>query len=156
MCLYADGGRGYRGYRSERYEEDGPVVTRVRSDAGVRASDAERDAAATELRRHAGAGRLSVDELEQRLEHALGARTRGELEAVMTDLPRERRRSAVMPRRRRPMHLRAYVVVNLALIAVWALSGFGPFWPGWVLLWWGVGIALHARRGPRRWRHEPL
>ena len=109
-----------------------------------------------EARQHATAGRLSVDELEQRVEKALTARTRGELDGLLTDLPGSRRRSYVPARRSRPVHWRSFVVVNLTLIAIWALAGFGPFWPGWVLLWWGLGIALHARRSPRRWRHEPL
>lgn len=38
----------------------------------------------------------------------------------------------------------AYVVINLALIGVWAVSGGGYFWPAWVLLGWGVGIVFHA------------
>ncbi|MCE5289301.1 MAG: 2TM domain-containing protein [Nocardiaceae bacterium] len=38
----------------------------------------------------------------------------------------------------------AYVVVNAFLVAIWALSGFGYFWPGWVLAGWGVGLALSA------------
>jgi fatty acid desaturase len=38
----------------------------------------------------------------------------------------------------------AYVVINLALIGIWALAGFGYFWPGWVLAGWGVALALDA------------
>ena len=33
-------------------------------------------------------------------------------------------------------HLVAYVVVNAALIGIWALGGGGYFWPGWVLFGW--------------------
>ena len=36
----------------------------------------------------------------------------------------------------------AYVVVNAALVAVWAATGGGYFWPGWVLGLWGVGMVL--------------
>ena len=36
-------------------------------------------------------------------------------------------------------HLVAYVVVNAALIGIWALGGGGYFWPGWVLFGWGSG-----------------
>jgi len=36
----------------------------------------------------------------------------------------------------------AYVVINLALIVVWAVSGSGSFWPGWVLGGWGVLLLL--------------
>jgi 2TM domain len=41
-------------------------------------------------------------------------------------------------------HLVAYVVVNAALIGIWALGGGGYFWPGWVLFGWGIGIVFHA------------
>ncbi len=36
----------------------------------------------------------------------------------------------------------AYVVVNAFLIGIWATSGRGDFWPGWVLGGWGVGMVL--------------
>ena len=38
----------------------------------------------------------------------------------------------------------AYVVVNAFLIGVWAVTGFGYFWPGWVLAGWGVFLLLDA------------
>lgn len=38
----------------------------------------------------------------------------------------------------------AYIVINLGLIGIWALAGFGYFWPGWVLAGWGVALALDA------------
>jgi len=53
----------------------------------VRASDADRDAAAAALRSHFAAGRLDAGELDERLAAALSARTLGELHAVMADLP---------------------------------------------------------------------
>lgn len=53
----------------------------------LRASDAEREWAIGTLREAAGEGRLTLDELSERVEHALGATTRGELELVMHDLP---------------------------------------------------------------------
>lgn len=36
----------------------------------------------------------------------------------------------------------AYVVVNAALVGVWAATGGGYFWPGWVLAGWGAGMVL--------------
>ena len=53
----------------------------------LRASDAERDATAERLRTAAGDGRLSLDELADRLEAALGATTRADLEPLTSDLP---------------------------------------------------------------------
>jgi len=37
-----------------------------------------------------------------------------------------------------------FVVVNAFLIAAWAATGAGYFWPAWVLAAWGVGLVLHA------------
>lgn len=36
----------------------------------------------------------------------------------------------------------AYVVINALLIVVWAVTGFGYFWPGWVLGGWGAMLVL--------------
>ena len=41
-------------------------------------------------------------------------------------------------------HVVAYVVINLFLIVVWALTGRGYFWPIWVIAGWGVGLVLNA------------
>jgi hypothetical protein len=38
----------------------------------------------------------------------------------------------------------SYVVVNAALVAIWALTGAGYFWPVWVMAAWGIGLILHA------------
>lgn len=53
----------------------------------MRVGDAERDAAAAELREHFASGRLTQDEMSERLEQAFAAKTRGDLHALMTDLP---------------------------------------------------------------------
>jgi hypothetical protein len=53
----------------------------------LRASDSERDAAAERLRLAAGEGRLTLDELADRLDAALKATTRAELEPLTADLP---------------------------------------------------------------------
>ncbi len=36
----------------------------------------------------------------------------------------------------------AYVIINLFLIGVWAVTGLGYFWPGWVLGGWGALLLL--------------
>jgi hypothetical protein len=45
----------------------------------------------------------------------------------------------------------AYAVINLFLIGIWAFSGRGTFWPIWVMLGWGLGMAFYAFRvfGPQ-------
>jgi hypothetical protein len=64
----------------------------------LRASDADREAAADVLRAQCAAGRLDVAELEERLSAALAARTLGELERLMADLPRGRSAARVAAR----------------------------------------------------------
>ena len=53
----------------------------------MRVSDAERDAAAAELREHFASGRVNQDELDERLAAVFAAKTRSDLNAVFTDLP---------------------------------------------------------------------
>jgi hypothetical protein len=53
----------------------------------MRVSDAEREAAAAELREHFASGRLNQDELDERLSAVFAAKTRGDLNALFTDLP---------------------------------------------------------------------
>ena len=55
---------------------------------GLRIGDRERTAAAERLSAHHAAGRLSVDELEQRLERANAAVYAHELDELEADLPR--------------------------------------------------------------------
>jgi hypothetical protein len=56
--------------------------------AELRASDADREAVVAALRRHHADGRLTTDELEERVGAAWGARLVSELEALLSDLPR--------------------------------------------------------------------
>ncbi len=57
----------------------GPLTERV--------ADADRDRTVTQLREHVVEGRLTLDEFSDRVGMALRARTRGDLAAVMADLP---------------------------------------------------------------------
>ncbi|MEX0992668.1 MAG: 2TM domain-containing protein [Solirubrobacterales bacterium] len=41
-------------------------------------------------------------------------------------------------------HLLSYVLINAMLVGIWAISGAGFFWPAFVLLGWGVGLAFNA------------
>lgn len=115
---------------------------------GQRASDADRQRVVDLLRHHYGAGRLSDDDLSERVEIAYAGRTIGELEALTADLPSNRE----SPTRRRRggleasvrIHLAVYLVVNVLLIGIWAASGAGYFWPIWPILGWGIGLGSHA------------
>jgi hypothetical protein len=53
----------------------------------MRASDADRERVATQLRSHCLAGRLSVDELDRRLGVAMRAESLADLQGLVTDLP---------------------------------------------------------------------
>src|SRR3954447_11981261 len=114
----------------------------------LRASDADRERVAARLREHYGAGRLSDDDLSERVEAAYGVRTMQELEALTADLPsapkpgRARRRGALETSVR--IHLTFYLIVNALLIGIWAATGGGYFWPIWPILGWGIGLGCHA------------
>jgi hypothetical protein len=56
-----------------------------------------------------------------------------------------RREAVDRVRRRREFatHVVAYVVVNAALVAIWALTGGGYFWPAWVIGLWGIGLLMN-------------
>ena len=57
-------------------------------DASMRASDDERNAVADKLSRHYAEGRLDEVEFKNRLDTAMSATTRGELNGLFHDLPR--------------------------------------------------------------------
>jgi Domain of unknown function (DUF1707)/2TM domain len=103
----------------------------------LRVSDAERDRVAERLRVAAGEGRLGADELEDRLERAFAARTEAELGPLTADLPSPAQRP---PRRRVRPDFGAYVAVSVMLVAIWALTGMGYFWPIWPILGWGISF----------------
>jgi hypothetical protein len=112
-------------------------------DDDLRASQDERDRVVERLRTHAGEGRLELDELEDRVELALRARTRGELAALVRDLPR-------LPNRERGRRQRTVARVSAAmalmplLLAIVLFSAAPPMiaWMGWPILgfWFFAGL----------------
>ena len=64
------------------------VPGRTRYDYDLRIGDAERDAAMAQLREHFVAGRLTFDELSERIDAALAAKTQRQIDGLMADLPR--------------------------------------------------------------------
>lgn len=110
----------------------------------IRISDADRDRVTARLRDHFAEGRLTADELDERIDATLGAKTAGDLRRVMADLPgpppvpaaaQQPPPGAGYPAppapawvaRRRP---RFAPVVLLAVLGALLLSG-----PGWPVLW---------------------
>ena len=119
----------------------------------LRIGDAERDAVVDSLKAHFGAGRLSIDEFEERTAQALSARTVGELVPLTADLPVPR--PAPVPARRPlpadpwaraySLHVRVAVLLAVLSVLIWVFSlGYlSPFWPlvvilGSVLVHWAV------------------
>jgi uncharacterized protein DUF1707 len=103
----------------------------------LRASDADRDQIAERLRKAASEGRLLAEELEQRLDAAFSARTYGELDSLVADLPETHLptlRPGVMASVHRPALAAATALAALAILA-------GE---------WGSGSSRHAHPGVSR------
>jgi hypothetical protein len=108
------------------------------------------------LRQHCSAGRLTFEELSERLEQVYQARTLDQLFSLTNDLPDPEphphlpehlpQLQTVVPGRGRSLvfDATAYAVVNVVLVAVWAATGGGYFWPIWPIVVWGVLVAVHA------------
>ncbi len=122
--------------------------------ATLRAADADRELIAERLREAAAEGRLFADELEERLGAALSARTYGELDAVVADLPGPSPALARSPRRDahpvRPV-VAVLVALTVAVMLIGAVAsallghghndhggfGAGPLiWLVWIALGW--------------------
>ncbi|HEY2579966.1 MAG TPA: DUF1707 domain-containing protein [Streptosporangiaceae bacterium] len=127
--------------------------------AGLRVSDAERDAVATELAEHLRVGRLQLDEFDERVGQAISARTRGDLDRLLADLPRPLPPAPpAVPRRSGPPFPLLAIMIFVAGTAIlgglshaaatwghgnWHQHAAGPIW----LLWWLIPVAiLTARR----------
>jgi DUF1707 SHOCT-like domain len=145
------------------------------ADPGIRASDEDRGRIATALGEHYAAGRLTLEEFQERLDRAYAATTLGELDDLMTDLPgRDLGQSPGAwlpspggnppspaghpPLPQRPLPgpvqgpvrgsspaLRAWVAISIGIFVIWLLSGAGG--APW-FLWVVVGLGLLALR---RW-----
>ena len=57
---------------------------------------------------------------------------------------RKQAKRNVTKRRDLGAHVVTYCVINAMLIAIWAITGAGYFWPAWVLIGWGVGLVLNV------------
>jgi Domain of unknown function (DUF1707) len=126
----------------------------------LRASDADREQVAERLRHAAAEGRLFADELEERLGAALSAKTYGELDEVVSDLPDPAPGRASQPgelsRARPAVALAVALPLAVMLIAMIAFAFAGHGHPGrhglasGAPLIWLVWIALGWRYLSRR------
>lgn len=114
----------------------------------LRASDAERDHLVALLSDHMTAGRLDSAEFEERMAAAYAARTRGELDALLTDLPPASGPRPARPRPartplRRPGPYAHWLLTGVLCLVIWAATSVAAggalyFWPVWVIGPWGV------------------
>jgi Domain of unknown function (DUF1707) len=127
---------------------------------GLRASDEDRDRTAAEIREHFAAGRLTDDELSERLSAAYRARTEDELRAIRADLPKlpvtiraELAQRRAVLQRRLLQEAGGGVAVFAVCTVIWAASGAsGQFWPIWVAL---VAVIPLIRNGWRLYGPAP-
>ncbi|MGH2833664.1 MAG: DUF1707 SHOCT-like domain-containing protein [Solirubrobacteraceae bacterium] len=109
----------------------------------LRVADADREQLVEELREHSVAGRLTSDELEERIEYAYRARTRADLDELRSDLPLSSTtvRLALVKRkgqlrRRLAQEAGGGFGVSALSVGVWLLTGshhHQDFWPAWVI-----------------------
>ena len=114
----------------------------------LRVSDEQRDRAAQEIREHYAAGRLTDDELSDRVQAVYSARTEQELRKLLSDLPKlpaspaEQKAELVarrnMLQRRMLQEAGGGLGVFVICTGVWLVSGghhgHGAFWPIIVLI----------------------
>ena len=66
----------------------------------------------------------------------------------MTDTPNDARTAArkrIEERRGFFPHVLAYLVINAGLVLIWWATGAdGFFWPGIIMVGWGLGVVMHA------------
>ena len=121
----------------------------------MKASDADRDAVVAALSEHFQTGRLTPEEFDERAGRALAARTLGELDELMADLPAVNVAGpapVAQPRGLRYPLLAAVAAALVVLVIVTFVlgAGAGPHrWDVWPVI--PVGLLI-ARRlaGPRR------
>lgn len=107
------------------------------ADPRIRASDDDRDRAASLLREHHAVGRLTPEEFSERLDKVYEAKTVGELDELMSDLPGidlYRLPDAAMPR------YRGIVPSGTSHLAATRAAGgiahgHGRFSPAWQAAW---------------------
>jgi hypothetical protein len=127
----------------------------------LRAADVDRTAVATVLGEHMSAGRLTVDEYDERLGRAYAAKTYGELAELTADLPttRPHARTEATPYPS-PMcgpgnpqsSWRAWLGTSLIVVTIWLATSLASwelhyFWPVWVIGPWGAILLAQALTG---------
>ena len=133
--------------------------------SSLRASDADRDAVAERLRAAAVEGRLEPDELEQRLHTAFRARTYGELNGLLGDLPAkpvkwQQPRRGVGPVAGYALLVTLKAIVAIAILGAVLIAAMATFawWMLGLVVWLAVSSSRYSRCGHRRqagWHRPP-
>jgi hypothetical protein len=120
----------------------------ARRDPNLRAADVDREATSERLRHHHVDGRLDADEFQARIDRCYQAKTIGDLEQLVTDLPPE-------PTSEGRFHLRRMGMVPLVpiVIAVVAISAVTGGHHGHFGFWLVIPLFFLARFW--LWRHVP-
>ncbi|MGW4064139.1 DUF1707 SHOCT-like domain-containing protein [Amycolatopsis sp. NPDC004747] len=129
--------------------------------ARIRAADADRERVATAVQHAGSEGRLTLEEVEERLTRVYAARFTDELAALTTDLPRPAPPRPGFPLtrdalRRHPalrLHLAVVVAIAAVVLVRWVVLGAGFFWPAFPMFWLAVSFLVHAR--VRAFRERP-
>ncbi|MFJ7210319.1 DUF1707 domain-containing protein [Amycolatopsis sp. NPDC098790] len=129
--------------------------------ARIRAADADRERVATSVQTAGSEGRLTLEEVEERLTRVYAAKFTDELAALTADLPRPAAPRPGFPLtrdalRRHPalrLHLAVVVAVAVLVVVRWAVLGAGFFWPAFPMFWLAVSLFVHAR--VRSFRERP-
>ena len=58
--------------------------------------------------------------------------------------PRQLAYKRIKARRDFYRHIVVYLIINTLLVVLWATTGQGYFWPGWVIAGWGIGVVMNA------------
>jgi Domain of unknown function (DUF1707) len=154
--LHCDGAGWGLGAANARYgppEQPAGSAANNRPESGgfdMRVSDAERQVIADELKAHFAAGRLDIDEYEDRLQSALAARTRHDLDDLVRDLPSVSAVATAQVPPTRPFFLAILFAIGvLAVFTVVFNALHGLFFP-----WWLIPIAffVFSRHWRRGWR----
>ena len=114
-----------------RWDPAYPMGRRDTYDASMRASDEERNAVADKLSRHYAEGRLDEVEFKNRLDTAMSATTRGDLNGLFGDLPSLPSEPPPPP----PRHRRILPWVLVVILVAIAAGATMPFYPLYHVPW---------------------
>ena len=121
----------------------------------MRASDAERNEVADKLSHHFAEGRLDAAEFKERLDRAMGAKTRGDLHGLFDDLPTVRAAPPAQVRHRRSRIVPFFLIIAFLTVATGASLSFWPFVHiPWVLIVIAGLYIWHRAGGSRRFHHH--